>query len=673
MANVAKDLKEMVQDLKSTKASMVELKKMAEEFEPEDFDFEDEGEDFGKEPEEEKHEDEEEGAVERGEEEEKPEIKTPEEAKEALETAKEDIEDVIEHLDSVTDEGEEEEKKASFRRKNDKYASNLSDLAKSAKKAIADADRCVSYWKPFLSKQVISSKHIQNDKIKEAVQTVKEAHGLMKMLGNIFSKEGKVQKEATATPPTRSVFTGDKWPSQHGDSSEVEVRAWEAGAKQFHKDNDKYNPNPNASDEPRLVDEVDPHDEKPYIESSFVYVRNNPKMSGWKIYDSRARKQVIARFKNLPADIGPKNPQTFKEFSSKKYGTAIIKKVAQLGLEPVRKELHGLYAKKAVLAAVEDKSTVRKYFADAYGDSSFAREMTGSYGSEEDMADQIDYKPEFEKVRDDKEDEPGGSKDGVGKITSLRRNARGKTPFDRNEGEDEFSTDFDDGFETDADDGGNYHGDSEHRMGKRHRPGNVEKPKSEQDQYEFEENSAYDEAEADKEGIFGSLQEKKAKAYQAVELARKFAAVGQIDYTKDAIAKKASEIMNWNNSKYAATSELLGQFKVVVPSALKDTTFPKEAHLPESEKGVVGNAKAGVRDPQAEVDTEGEINSDVAKDAEIKKHASFVPQGMSRGSESDDPRLKNISGNILLDSLQRRGVVAAYSGKNRVMPVHYKE
>ena len=672
MANVSNDLKEMLQDLKQAKANVMDLKKMAEEFEPEDFDFEGEGEDFGEEPMEEKSEGGEEGA-EGPEKEEKPEIKTPEEAKKALETAKDDIEDVIEHLDSVTDEAGEEEKKASFRRKSDKYASNLSNLAKTAQKAIVDANRCVSYWKPFLSKQVVSSKHIQNDKIKEAVQTVKEAHGLMKMLGNIFSKEGKVQKEATATPPTRSVFTGDKWPSEHGDSSEVEVRSWEAGASRFHKDNDKYNANPNASDEPRLVDEVDPHDEKPYIESSFVYVKSNPKTSGWKIYDKRTKRQVIARFDRLPSEIGPKNAQTFKEFSSKKYANAIIQKVAQSGLERVRKELNGLYAKKVSLASSDSKSTVRKYFADAYGDATFAREMTGSYGSEEDMADQIDYKPEFDKVRDDKEDEPGGAKEGVGKITSIRRKARGENLFDKNEGEDEYSTDFDDGFETDADDGGNYHGDREHRMGKKHRPGNVEKPHSEQDQYEFEENSAYDEAEADKEGIFGNLQEKKAKAYQAVELARKFAAVGQIEYSRDAIAKKASEIMNWTNSKYATTSELLGQFKLVVPNALSDTNFPKEAHLPESEKGVVGNAKEGVRDPQAEVDTEGEINSDVAKDAEIKKHASFVPQGMSKGSESDDPRLKNISGNILLDSLQRRGVVAAYSGKNRIMPTHYRE
>jgi hypothetical protein len=83
--------------------------------------------------------------------------------------------------------------------------------------------------------------------------------------------------------------------------------------------------------------------------------------------------------------------------------------------------------------------------------------------------------------------------------------------------------------------------------------------------------------------------------------------------------------MKMDDATFSATAATLESLPITNESALK------ESHIPDTEKGIVGNKSEGVRDPQAKVKTE-DINAAVKGDATISKSASLVPQ-MTTDSE----------------------------------------
>ena len=118
-----------------------------------------------------------------------------------------------------------------------------------------------------------------------------------------------------------------------------------------------------------------------------------------------------------------------------------------------------------------------------------------------------------------------------------------------------------------------------------------------------------------------------AKSRQAIMLARKIASRGGLPFVKLAIMKKAEELMELDDASFTARDQALDDIPVVNEAALKN------AHIPDTEVGIVGNTKEGVRDQSATVKTE-DLNSGVSGDAKINKSATLVPQMLSAGPEA---------------------------------------
>jgi hypothetical protein len=143
-----------------------------------------------------------------------------------------------------------------------------------------------------------------------------------------------------------------------------------------------------------------------------------------------------------------------------------------------------------------------------------------------------------------------------------------------------------------------------------------------------------------------------AKARRATELARKFASRNsQFSYDIDSVYAKAREYMKLSDADFAAREAALEELPIVNEAALKG------AHIPDTETGIAGNTKEGVRDPKATVKTEN-IDSNVKSDAKIStsaKTSSFVPQVLA-SSESQGPM--DIAGrfNTVSNRLQRKGI-----------------
>lgn len=114
----------------------------------------------------------------------------------------------------------------------------------------------------------------------------------------------------------------------------------------------------------------------------------------------------------------------------------------------------------------------------------------------------------------------------------------------------------------------------------------------------------------------------RARARNAVNLARRFSAAGSIPFTKQAIAIKANELMQLSDSAFLTVEATLKQMPIVNVAALK------EGHLPDTETGIVGNSSTGVSDPKSRVSTE-DLSEGVKGDAKIAKQANLVPQVIS--------------------------------------------
>jgi hypothetical protein len=59
---------------------------------------------------------------------------------------------------------------------------------------------------------------------------------------------------------------------------------------------------------------------------------------------------------------------------------------------------------------------------------------------------------------------------------------------------------------------------------------------------------------------------------------------------------------------------------------VNEAALDKEATIPDSDSGIVGNKLQGVSNTKAKAETEGTINNNVESDAKIAKKANFVPQ-----------------------------------------------
>jgi len=497
-------------------------------------------------------------------------IETVEDAKKYLNEAKDDLTAVIDNLDGILGQTEEEIDKLAYKRSTAAYQSNLTTLSNQADKSIVEAKASVKHWS-FLKKAHNPAATITDSKLAEAAQTVLEVSKFSKLMTKIF------QKEATAVPPTGAEFSGDKFPGGK-DPKEVEDRAWHGSAEKFNRDTAFENARANPAVDHRLDTTEYSRDEKPYINAS-LHKDANKFASAWDIFDSKNQKRMIVSFANVPDSIGARNDNTFKIFANKNYGEEIIKSVAKNGIEVTRKALNGVYASVAnagmvSLASLEaiskepklkDKTLVRKYYTDMYGDAEYARALTSkktntaSAPKSKTAADMnVAYTPKDEHPKDKKTE---NVKDGTGKLSN-------------------------------------------------------------QDQ---------------------DPQEIKAKARKSVEIARKFAAVGSIPFTKTAIYNKSRELVQGTVADMNVVDVTLSQLPIVNEAALV------EAHIPETESGIVGSTRTGVSDPKSTVNTEN-LDSKVNGDA---KFSSVVPQSPNAGVSG--MQIAN-SFTTIANKLERKGI-----------------
>lgn len=348
---IKQSLAEMREDLNLAKDEAEGMKQDIGEIQPEDVDL-------GMLPEDEKKEKEEV-------------IKSPADVKKVLNEALKDLQNVIDNLDAACGQAEEEIKEASIKRHNDKYASNLSELTSNAEKFINEAKDSVKHW-AWLKTAKKEKINIQDSSLKQAAQTIQEVSQFNKLLGKIF------KREATAVPPTGSEFSGDKWP-KGGDPAKTELKEWEKGQSKFNTDKSFEDKRPNPATDNRLTD-VDyrrfNENDKPSVSASFTQLRDKND-SYWDVVDTRSGMRIQASFSDAPSHLGPKDEKGFRAFSSKNFAEKIVSAVKSFGISNVKNQLNAKYAsyEEGLKKVASDESTVKSYYADAYGDKSYAKEM----------------------------------------------------------------------------------------------------------------------------------------------------------------------------------------------------------------------------------------------------------------------------------------------------------
>lgn len=591
-------LGEMAQELTITKSTVEKFAEDLSAMKPEDMDFDFVDEAPGVEGEGENIDKGKEGIEDSTEEGKEKLPKTKEEAKKILDEATKDIQAVIDGLDGILGQAEQEKEAAIIKRPNAKYASNLSTLSKSADEAIRDAKSALKHWsylkKAYHPKESISN--LTHPDLKQVATTLEQMSIFEKAMNKLGYVRASKQTTATAVPPTGADFSGDLWPNNK-DPKEIETRHWQAGATEFDRDKAKEDKNPNPAVDPRLTDEGNPHDEKPYVNAALYVPEDNKFGAYWEIKDSKTGRSIVASFANLPDKQGPKNEKTFQYFASPRYGNQIASRVIQTGIEETASELGANFAKTAELQSearapkIKDKAKVRKYYAEAFGDRSYARELTstqkeaGEKGAvNSDM--NVEYKPKDDKVESTNTGEQfGKAKDGAGKLSSQEAPAADKA---------------------------------------------ANKTAAE----------TVVEPTAEEKALI------RARAEKAVELAKICSSRGGVPFVKKAILEKAAEYLQMDDATYTATVNALSSLPITNEAALR------EAHIPDTEIGIVGNKSEGVRTPLAKVKTE-DINSSVKSDANISKNASLVPQ-----IAVDNEQRKDISNlfTTTMTRLQKMGV-----------------
>ncbi|MFA5395632.1 MAG: hypothetical protein WC346_06370 [Methanogenium sp.] len=351
-----------------------------------------------------------------GEKEKASQIKTPEDAKKALNEAKKDIQDVLDNLDALVGKTEEEQKTANIKRPSQKYASSIVALASSAEKAIDEAKNALTHWSYLLKLKKNPSKRVATSAMGKI--SVEEAADTLISSKRAIQKVEKIFKEGTSVPPTGSEFSGDKWPNGK-DPKEIEDRAWHAGAGKFDKDLAWEHKRTNPAVDKRLTTEEYPRDDAPYVNATLHVVDGeNRYASYWDIFDTKQNKRMLVTFANLPTEIAPAaDDNHLKMFTSQGYGNCIIAHIQQHGFDNVQSTLNGKIAKfdlpKLAKTAADSKTNIRKFYKDAYGDPSYASKLTaGEDKSKMDVA----YTPEESTIKDydDK------TKDGTGTLSKQK-------------------------------------------------------------------------------------------------------------------------------------------------------------------------------------------------------------------------------------------------------------
>lgn len=490
------------------------------------------------------------------------EIKTPEDAKKVLNEAVEDIQQVIDKVDGLAGQADEEVEKVAFKRSSDKYASTIQALASTADKAIEDATSALNHWSFLKNRIKVKEAALTNPALRDTLTQVKEAHTLLEGIKSFLG----FNKQATAVPPTGAEFTGDKFPNKKN-PADIENHHWEAGAQEFKKNKKKEDSMVNPATETRLTDAGNPHDEKPFVNASLFEEPGNKFGSFWVVADSKVGKQIKVAFVNIPPKIGPRNEYGFSQFSSKEWGIKLAERVTEIGLESVRTLTGGEYVHKtaSLSSTAVEKGSIKKYYAEAYGDASYAKDLVAGDTKKMDTA----YVPKEKTVKD----ADTNTKDGAGKLSS------------------------------------------------------VEDP-----------------------AVI------KAKAHKMIGIAKKAAAAGIIDFNKQSLKSYASDLMKKSDAAVDAIEDTLDHSVIYNEAALK------EAHIPDTESGVIGNTATGVSDPKSQVSTE-DVNKNVASDAKI---ASFVPQMQKQASVQ--PEVASMF-TTLEKRLQEKGVDLT---KTRVRKASYR-
>ncbi|MCK9541066.1 MAG: hypothetical protein M0R03_03450 [Novosphingobium sp.] len=507
------------------------------------------------------------------------EIKTPEDVKNALSEAKKDIEAVIDNLDGVIGQTSDEQKTAKFKRPNEKYASTITALAKTATKAIDDAKNAMNHWS-FLTKLKKKAKASKEGKtsskgdLKSALETIKEAKRVVSETEQMFVKN------ATSVPPTGAEFTGDKWPNGKN-PAEVELRHWHAGADKIKKDKKFEDARPNPAVDERLTSVEYQRNDAPYVNATLHLLDGEGKYgSYWDIWETKTNKRMLVPFVGIPDKIGAKDDVYFNRFISKRYGNSILQYINDNGFDAAKEELNGRLAKfnpGLAKTAAESKTNLRKYYTDAYGERQYASQLTSNEGRKEKMNE--GYTPQNDTIKEYDEH----TKDGPGTLSNQNKKPVQKV------------------------------------------------------------------ATAEEKAVL------QAKADRAVELAKLAASRGVIPYTIATVRKQASIYFKYSDDQYKAVEATLSQLPLINEAAMK------EAHIPETENGIVGNPSQGVSEPTAQVDTEG-IDSGVASDAKIAKQATIVPQVSQNNGEQ-----KPLFESKLVNTLNRTGVA------KRIKTAQYKQ
>ena len=573
------------------------------------------------------------------------EIKTPEDAKKVLDEAKKDITDVIEHLDGMLGQAEGEGKDASVtaKRISSKYANDLKAFADEVDTAVTDARQALKHWAFIFKIRKTKVSSIQDNSLRKAAQSVEDVAKLKNVIDRLF------KKEATEVPPTRSDFSGDKWPDK-GNPALVELRAWEAGASEFDKDKNREDARPNPAIDDRLQDKANPHDEKPHVNARFVGVENNKYASYWDIFDSKTKKRIVASFVNLPASVTQvKNDIAFKHFANKQYGDSIINNVLARGIGNVAVALCAQEARPPLKSFAAGKEDLRKYYTDAFGSSEYADELTS--GADNSKMEE-GYTPKDNHPSEKHEE----TKDGPGKlskkINKLNKSiAKNTTKLDLFQKTASTVVDTDGKLLTEklskklAKKKAKVAKLSE-KLAKKF-PNFIPKKKKDKD----------GKKKKTKEASTLTAEERsllKVKADQAIRVARRFAASGAIPFVKQALLDKGAELLNMTEEQFKIAEQTINMMPITNVAALK------EAHIPDTEHGIVGNKSEGVTNPKSKVKTE-DINPSVKSDANISKEASFVPQ-MQPGSGGAVPNF-TAGFNTVANRLQKLGIRPAHTAK----------